>query len=174
MKCLSVDNIQAWWASHFQFSNILIELADWPSESTTKFVNRTDSVLASHLRFSAESIVMWLIEMDPDFVMVWVNQYGIWPNSEDWNLYQLFREVRADRTHIEDGPGHLFMLHEREDAMSLILLSLAFGWGIIAASSCGRRAMSFDHDSHFAIWSEHAETREQLVKALTIDSPQQL
>ncbi|MCC6322949.1 MAG: hypothetical protein IT438_16115 [Phycisphaerales bacterium] len=166
MKCLTPGQITVWWESHFRFSKLPINVSDWPRESTDRFGIDLDVFPAARLRFASSSIVRWLAEPESDDLLVWVFECGIWPSSEDWNLYQMFRETCGGRSRLEDGPGHLFMLHEREDAATLVFLSIAFGWGIIAASFDGRRAMSFNHDGHFSIWCEDAASRDWLASDL--------
>ena len=69
--------------------------------------------------------VSWMI-VDRASVLVWVNEYGIWGSSEDWNLYYKWRRSMGDSGVIDDTEGHLFLAHEAPDAVSLLLMA----WGL--------------------------------------------
>jgi len=91
--------------------------------------------------------VAWLI-VDRASVLVWVYEFGVWPSSEDWNLYYRWRRDAGDAGVIEQTPGHLFMAHEAVDAVSLIMMARAFGWGFRGVSRDWGRALQIDHDGH--------------------------
>ena len=91
--------------------------------------------------------VSWLTADRAD-LLVWIDEYGIWESSEDWNLYYRWRRSTGDSGLLTSEPGHLFGIHESADAVSLLLMARLFGWGFRAVARDERRALRVDHDGH--------------------------
>lgn len=91
--------------------------------------------------------VSWLTAGRAD-LLVWIDEYGIWESSEDWNLYYRWRRSTGDPGLLTSEPGHLFGVHEPADAVSLLLMARLFGWGFRAVARDERRALRVDHDGH--------------------------
>lgn len=91
--------------------------------------------------------VSWLTADRAD-LLVWVDEYGVWESSEDWNLYYRWRRSAGDSGLIKDSSGHHFGAHETDDAVSLLLMARLFGWGFRAVARDARRALRIDHDGH--------------------------
>lgn len=89
----------------------------------------------------------WLVAQGNEILIV-VDEHGVWPSSEDWNLYYRWRQAAGDHERIEQSPGHLFACNESNDATSLMVMARLFGWGIYAVARESRRAVLVDHDGH--------------------------
>jgi hypothetical protein len=62
------------------------------------------------------------------FTLLWVRQWGVWPSSEHWALYYSLRRQYGDSTSIDEKCGHLVPRHEHDDLISLLSVSVLFGW----------------------------------------------
>lgn len=103
-----------------------------------------------------KSFVRWLTRDDSP-LLVWVYEYGVWPSSEDWNLYERWRRGVGEPGNLEEMPGHLFKAHEAADATSLLMMACLFGWGVRAISREARRGLQVDHDGLAIIVAEPAD-----------------
>lgn len=75
-----------------------------------------------------------------------VVEYGIWPSSEDLNLYYRLRSTYRDYRELWAAPGHLFLSHERADLITFLSLALQFGWGGYVVTAVGEGHVSVSHD----------------------------
>jgi hypothetical protein len=51
--------------------------------------------------------------------LLWINEFGIWPSSEDWNLFDKFRRSLNETRYLSESPGHLFDSNDSDDVTSL-------------------------------------------------------
>ncbi len=52
--------------------------------------------------------------------LLWVTEYGVWPNSENGHLYYRLRESYGDRRLFHEAPGHLFLATCRCSARDML------------------------------------------------------
>jgi hypothetical protein len=55
-----------------------------------------------------------------DECLLWIQQWSIWPSSEDWPAYYGERGVRSERRSLRVAPGHLAQSEDR-DALATFL-----------------------------------------------------
>ena len=166
MKCMTTGECADWWQQMYRSTSLVADPGQGPAAHTSRIATRSDSLTASAIRPLAVSCSEWLhAAISSDAVLVWITGYAIW-NAEDWNLYYRFRESFGVMSHLEDAPGHLFLLHERESVTSLLCLALLFSWDVTVGCRTGTRAMRLDHDGHFALWDELAQHRESLAELI--------
>lgn len=110
----------------------------------------------------SKRIVSWCENQFRVELLFWVREYGIWPSSENLHLYYLWRRSLGDFHTIEDKPVHLSLAHEREDMISLVYMSILFGWGFTVASSHRDRSLNVDHDGAIWVLSESPSDRSSL------------
>lgn len=46
----------------------------------------------------------------PNESILWIDEYGIWPNCEDWFLFNGFRKSLNEEAPLHEKPGHLFSI----------------------------------------------------------------
>ena len=63
-----------------------------------------------------------------DEVLIWVDDWGIWPSSEDWPRFYAARGARGERHALEEKPGHLFAPTDHDDLRLFLLIVLEQGW----------------------------------------------
>jgi hypothetical protein len=75
----------------------------------------------------AKGVVSWLGDFGS--CLFWVHEYGIWPSSENWQLYYALRTSYGDRRQLGEAPGHFLLEYEKADLVTLIDIAIRFGWG---------------------------------------------
>jgi len=75
----------------------------------------------------ARRLVSWLEDFDS--ALLWIREYKIWPSSENWHLYYRLRSSYSNYCQLQEAPGHFALGHEKDDLISLVQLTLLFGWG---------------------------------------------
>ena len=99
-------------------------------------------------------------------VLLFVTEWGIWPNSENWHLYYKLRQAYGDNRLLNDAPGHLFLEHEAEDLASFLQLSMLNGWGGYVLTGANYVNAFFSHDEYIDFFTEHSENLADVRKTL--------
>ncbi len=120
--------------------------------------------LSYRFRFFSHWIATALTNSRP--TLLWITEWGIWPSSENWHLYQRLRESYGDHRLLDEAPGHLFLGHESEDLASFLQLSMLNGWGGYLLSDLDYVNAFFSHDEYIQFFAAEdiclADVREQL------------
>ena len=107
---------------------------------------------------------------------VLINEFGIWPSTEDRNLFGHFRRS-FDQRSLWEAPAHFFDPGIHANLVTLVHLAIHFGWGVIAVSEPSEERFMLDHDGHLAIWCREAKDewyrQELLDRRVDVDSPAQ-
>ena len=103
--------------------------------------------------------------------LILINEFGIWPSSEDLYQYYTIRKANNDFGDLGNSPGHLFGALETEKFFTFLGMALDFGWGGIIAGEGDEISMSFNHDGRVAILFHHSNEGRglELLKKLKID-----
>lgn len=97
-----------------------------------------------------------------------VTEFGVWPSSEDWNVYYTLRSSAGDRRQIQDAPGHLFNTHEQAWFFSYLTFAVRSGWGCLVAGNSDHLRFSFNHDGEALIV---ADDKSELIQQQLEDWP---
>jgi hypothetical protein len=92
-----------------------------------------------------------------DEALLWINEFGIWPSSEDRNLFAGFRRSLGENSPLHEKPGHIFRSSELKDVSSLLAMVLYFVWGAILYSPAKGLIIEISHDEVINI---HARNKE--------------
>jgi hypothetical protein len=60
--------------------------------------------------------------------MLWITGYGIWPSSENPELFYSLRRFHGESRRLPDAPCHLFASTESTDLECFLDLALYFSW----------------------------------------------
>lgn len=60
--------------------------------------------------------------------LVWVTEYGVFPSSENQHLFYRLRQSYGEYRLVHEAPGHLCLDFEVAEVVTLIYLSILFGW----------------------------------------------
>jgi|SRR5579859_7824234 len=78
--------------------------------------------------------------------LLWVTDSGIFPSNENNHLYYRLRHSYGDFRLLHEAPGHLCLDYESAEVVTLIYLSILFGWDVhlIPTAGYGRAFVSHD------------------------------
>jgi len=78
--------------------------------------------------------------------LLWITGYGIFPSCENQHLYYRLRQSYGDYRLLHEAPGHLCLDYERAEVVTILHLSMLFGWDVhvIPAVGYGRAFVSHD------------------------------
>ena len=100
--------------------------------------------------------------------LLWITEWGIWPDSENWHLYYKLRQTYGDNQLLHEAPGHLFLEYETEDLASFLQLALLNGWGGYVLPQADYVNAFFSHDEYITFFAELAanlaEVRETFLR----------
>lgn len=66
--------------------------------------------------------------------VMWPVDYGIWPSSENWSLYEALRLRFGSAEPLNTAPVHVFANDETPALMSFMHVAIEFGWGVLLAA----------------------------------------
>ncbi len=97
-----------------------------------------------------ESIGRW------DECLLWVQEWGVWPSSENWPAYYEARGQQGERRSLRKAPGHLFMPGDEPLLVRFLCLVLENAWEAQLVSVLGGRPrshVSLSHDEWIDVWA---------------------
>jgi hypothetical protein len=96
-----------------------------------------------------------------------INEYGIWPSSEDYNLFRRFRQSLGESRALHDAPAHFFDSKDNDDLVSLITMTLLFSWGAVLACGDGvQYVVAISHDEFIDLWAQATMNVDELSKSI--------
>lgn len=120
-------------------------------------------VLASHFSEFDES-------------MLWIDEWGIWPTSENHDLFNGYRQSLGETRPVRDRPAHICTPTDEAAVFSLLSMVLYFVWGAVLAASSGEVVVRISHDEWVDVYAkdvtEHEEDLFATVKAWTEGQPE--
>ena len=66
--------------------------------------------------------------------LLWINEYGIWPSSEDRNLFNVFCHGLGENSPLHKKPGYIFSNNDLVNIGSIVSMILYFVWGAVLYS----------------------------------------
>jgi hypothetical protein len=94
--------------------------------------------------------------------LLWVTEWGIWPSSENWQLYYKLRQAQNDFRLLQDAPGHLFLDYESEDLTTFLQLAMLNGWGGYILTEANYVNVFFSHDEYIEFFTSTPENLSEL------------
>ncbi len=98
--------------------------------------------------------------------LLWLREWGVWPSSEFPALWYEIRERNLERRSLEEAPGHLFSVDERELARGMARLAVLFGWDALITSIPSPFVISTLHDELFWLLGADTAALEELTATL--------
>jgi hypothetical protein len=95
-------------------------------------------------------------------VLLWVMQWGIWPSSENWQLYYKLRQTYGDHRLLPDAPGHLFLEYEAEDLSTFLQVAMLSGWDGYILTEANYVNALFSHDEYMDFFTHAPENLSEL------------
>jgi hypothetical protein len=94
--------------------------------------------------------------------LLWVTEWGIWPSSENWQLYYRLRQTYGDLQLLQDAPGHLFLEYESEDLSTFLQLAMLSGWGGYVLTEANHVNVFFSHDEYIDFFTQTSENLSEV------------
>ena len=98
--------------------------------------------------------------------LLWITEWGIWPSSENWQMYYRMRHSYGDCRLLNEAPGHLFLEYQAEDLASFLQLSMLNGWGGYVLTQANYTNLFFSHDEYINFFSKDKGILDQVEKDL--------
>jgi len=95
-------------------------------------------------------VIASIFRMD-DEALLWINEVGIWPSSEDLFLFQGFRRSLGEDSHLVMKPGHIFSRDDLAGLGSLLAMVFYFAWGAIPYSPVRMLVIRISHDEFMSM-----------------------
>jgi hypothetical protein len=86
-----------------------------------------------------------------DHCLLWVTRFDIFPSSENYHLYYRFRQSYGDLRLLHEAPGHLCLAYERPEVVTVVYLSMLFGWDVHLIPTVGYGRAFVSHDEWIEI-----------------------
>ena len=84
--------------------------------------------------------------------LLWIDEYGIWPSCEDFNLFDGFRMSLGEIEPLHVKPGHLFRAEDINTIQSIIAMVLYFVWGAFIVTGSKDIIVRISHDEFIDIY----------------------
>ncbi len=99
--------------------------------------------------------------------LFWITGHGIWPSSENMDLFNGYRSSLGDRRSLQEAPGHTFERNDLAALQSLVALALYFFWDAYLIE--GSRALVFrlSHDEFIDVYTTSRDRLNAIEKVLT-------
>jgi hypothetical protein len=81
-------------------------------------------------------------------LLVQIGDWAVWPSGQHMPLFDRFRQAFGERRPLIEAPGHVIPAAEREDAVSILVLSVLYLWNCHVLSANGDQAVFVSHDEY--------------------------
>ena len=126
---LSESDANAWRARRCPAANPAFDLAAARAAGAVIGSESTEALPGVRLAFASRALLL-CAGPEPRSTLIWVREWGVWESSEHLPLYgALIGDPGASHEALVQHPGHGIDVDDQDQAISLILLCLAFGWG---------------------------------------------
>lgn len=92
----------------------------------------------------ARRLVNMLLERGP--LLFWITGWGVWPSSEQPDVFYRYRLSLGESRHLNEAPVHLSEPGDEEVLISLLCIALCFVWGFEIVSLDQRVGVTVSHD----------------------------
>jgi hypothetical protein len=79
-------------------------------------------------------------------IVLYVSEWGIWPSSENMELFDSYRLAKGETRKLEEAPVHSFESADDPALMGTLCLALYFIWGVEIFDSERKCSVSLSHD----------------------------
>jgi hypothetical protein len=105
-----------------------------------------------------------VIDDDEPECCLWVTGYGIWPSSENQNLYYTLRKSFGDSRRLREASGHLFGNSEKDQLECFLDLVLYFSWDAAMYLPKSSTIVSMSHDESIEVHCSSASEFVDITK----------
>lgn len=94
--------------------------------------------------------------------VLWITGYGIWPSSENQNLFYAVRGWLGESRNLREVPCHLFGQEDLDALECLLDLILYFSWDAFLLLASGTSIVRLSHDEILTVHATDTSTSSQL------------
>jgi hypothetical protein len=81
-------------------------------------------------------------------LLVQIGDWAVWQSGQHMPLFDRFRQAFGERRPLIETPGHVVPAAERDDAISILALSVLYLWNCHVLSAEGDQALFVSHDEY--------------------------
>jgi hypothetical protein len=81
-------------------------------------------------------------------LLVQIGDWAVWPAGQHMPLFDRFRQALGERRPLIEAPGHVIPAAERDDAISILVISVLYLWNCHVLSARGDQALFVSHDEY--------------------------
>jgi len=84
--------------------------------------------------------------------LLYINEYGIWPSSENIELFKGYRKSIGIDENLTEKPAHLIAYSEKTELYCLLCMVLYFCWGAFFISETANEIIRTSHDEYIELF----------------------
>lgn len=154
MHCINEAEAQAWLhANQADTTQALHLFGSWhiPGDAGRKMA--LAKLLRSYLNWDAG-------------VLLWVTDWGIWPSSENWLIFERLRAGSGETRSLLEAPAHLFSAQDQEEGEAVLAVGLYFMWDMTVVAAGEPVVVQFDHHETLRLLGSSTTAPADLAKAI--------
>ncbi len=78
--------------------------------------------------------------------LLWIDEFGIWPSSENWVIFDGLRSLVGEKRPLYEAPGHLFTAEDEQLLSAMLATILYFSWGAVVVRNSLDLVIRISHD----------------------------
>ncbi len=86
--------------------------------------------------------------------LFWITSHGVWPSSENMDLFEGYRSYLGETKPLFDAPGHVFDKTDLAALQTLLGISLYFFWDAVLIEGTMGLVVRFSHDECMDIYAK--------------------
>ena len=98
--------------------------------------------------------------------LLWINEFGVWPSSENMELFNGYRGYLGERRSLLEAPGHVFGAGDLVALQCLTALSLYFSWDAFLVEGSQQLVCVLSHDEIMDIYVNDDHRLKKIHKEL--------
>jgi len=83
--------------------------------------------------------------------LLYIDEYGIWPSTENMELFNGYRKSIGINENLWEKPAHLITITEKTELYCLLCMVLYFSWGAFLISENANEIIRISHDEYIEL-----------------------
>ena len=142
MRAVTINEAQEWCRSH----EITVDARGLPQPAFADAQGLDFKIPADTGRRIALLHQLFLSLPAGQEVLVWFDDWGVWPSGERKHMFERFRDSYGEHRWLSEAPAYLFAPAEREDAISFAGFAILFLWDCHILTETADTWFFFSHD----------------------------
>ncbi|MGO9650110.1 MAG: hypothetical protein ACLPOO_18915 [Terriglobales bacterium] len=99
--------------------------------------------------------------------LFWITGHGIWPSSENPDLFNGYRSSLGEHRSLPEAPGHVFEKNDLLALQTLIAMSLYFFWDAYLIEGSCALVFRLSHDEFVDVYTKSKDRLNAIEEVLT-------